>query len=934
MRGELVALDLETTGLDPAADSIIEVGMVRLHEGIITDEYQTFVNPGRPVPPHVTYLTGITPDDLVGAPALAGVIPAIRTFAGNVPIIGHNIAFDLAFLSRQGILQTNLRIDTYDLASVVLPRAPRYNLASLVSQFDINLDNAHRALADARAAALLYWALWDKVRALPYATLYEITMAAQGLDWDARHVFEAALNEYRGQMPPPPPSDQAMIEQFGLPVLDETPLRPAVRLAPLDTDQITARLRPGGLLAERLPGYEERPQQIEMARAVAAAFNDSDHILIEAGTGTGKSLAYLLPALSWAAQNNERIVISTNTINLQDQLIQNDIPALTTMLDLPVRSVVLKGRSNYLCPRRLAAVRRRHPTQVDELRTLAKILVWLLESPGGDRSDISLRGPVENNVWHRLSAEDEDCTLDRCWAVMQGACPFYKARKAAESAHVLVINHALLLADAVGDNQVLPPYRHLIIDEAQHLEEAATSSLTFRLDEAALQRRLGDLGGPARGLLGDLLTSVRGYVPDKQLERLETFVRHISAATGAMEVHVQALFNSFRDFLRSANGSRAGDYNVQFRITPQHRSLPAFSQCQTAWTTLRDFFEVISTAMRRLTDGLARLESYNIPNYHDLVSGASAASRHLDEIQAQLTAFTLEPSANAIYWLSAGQNANGYVAINSAPLHVGLPLHQHIWSAKDTVVLTSATLQTDDTFDYLRERLHVEHAKTLDVGSPFDYRASTLVYIPNDIPEPNDQSGYQREFERALIELADALNGRLMVLFTSYTHLQQTKQAIAPRLALGNIIVYDQTEGGSRQALLDGFKSSERAVLLGTKSFWEGVDIPGEALSGLVIARLPFAVPSDPIFAARSESYADGFKQYAVPDAVLRFRQGFGRLIRTRTDRGVVVVFDRRIISKSYGVSFLESLPDCTVQYGNLQTLPEAARRWVDGSQV
>lgn len=932
MRGELVALDLETTGLDPETEAIIEVGAVRIQEGVITAEYSTLVNPGRPIPVSITYLTGIQPDAVLGAPTIAQVIPAIRTFVGNAPVIGHNVGFDLAFLYRQGILQTNLRVDTYDLASVVLPRTPRYNLGSLVGHFGIKLDNAHRALDDARAAALLYWALWEKVLALPYATLYEITMAAQGLDWDARYVFEAALYEHREMMPPPPPSDQEMIERFGLPGDTGRPLRPEATLHPVSTQSVTAMMRDGGLLAQRISGYEERPPQVDMAQAVADAFNDNQHIMVEAGTGTGKSLAYLLPAMLWAEQNHERVVISTNTINLQDQLIQKDIPALNAALNLPVRAAVLKGRSNYLCPRRLAAVRRRRPTQVDELRTLAKILVWLLESTSGDRGEISLRGPVENNVWQRLSAEDEGCTLDRCRTVMQGACPFYKARKAAESAHLLVINHALLLSDAMGENRVLPEYRRLIVDEAHHLEEAATSSLTFRLDEATLQRRLADLGGPGKGLLGDLLASVRSYVPDKQLNRLETFVRHISAATGAMEVHVKALFNAFREFLRSATNNRNGDYTIQLRITSQLRGQSAFAQCQAAWTTLREFFEVISAAMLRLTEGLARLDSDDIPNYHDLVSSAGAAARHLNEIQAQLTAFTLEPSDNTIYWMSTGQNP-GYIAINSAPLHIGLPLHQHIWSNTDTVVMTSATLRTEDNFDYLRERLHAEHAKTLELGSPFDYRASTLVFIPSDMPEPNEPT-YQREFERGLIELAAALNGRMMVLFTSYTHLQQTRQSITPRLALGNISVYDQSEGSSRQALLDGFKSAERAVLLGTKSFWEGVDVPGEALSALVIARLPFAVPSDPIFAARSESYHDGFKNYAVPDAVLRFRQGFGRLIRTRSDRGIVVVFDRRIISKSYGVSFLESLPDCTVKYDQLQALPETAKNWLQARQA
>jgi DNA polymerase-3 subunit epsilon/ATP-dependent DNA helicase DinG len=257
-------------------------------------------------------------------------------------------------------------------------------------------------------------------------------------------------------------------------------------------------------------------------------------------------------------------------------------------------------------------------------------------------------------------------------------------------------------------------------------------------------------------------------------------------------------------------------------------------------------------------------------------------------------------------------------------------MDRYIWSAKESVVLTSATLRTGDSFSYVGERLHLEDVELLDVGSPFDYESSTLLYLPTDIPEPNDRVGYQRALERGIIELAAALNGRVMVLFTSYTQLRQTAQAITPRLALGGITVYDQSDGSSRQALLDGFMTNEKAVLMGTRSFWEGVDIPGDSLSALVITRLPFAVPTDPVFSARGETYQNSFEEFAVPDAVLRFRQGFGRLIRRATDRGVVTVFDSRILTKGYGMVFLESLPTCTLKQGPLDGLAPAAKQWLE----
>ncbi|MEO8395846.1 MAG: exonuclease domain-containing protein, partial [Chloroflexota bacterium] len=390
MRGELVAVDLETTGLDSSTDEIIEIGAVRFKDGVVTNEFSVLVDPGRPIPTLVTSLTGLRDEDVVGQPKLLAVLPQLLAFVGNSVFVGHNVGFDAAFLRRQGILQNNLLVDTYELASVLLPRAPRYNLTSLTSSFGIDIGSAHRAVYDARATAYLYWLLWQKALELPYDTLNEITLAAQGLAWDARPVFEAALRERAPEM------GGAVDDLFTPDRTERKPLRPNDTITPLNLDEINAIVDDGGLLSVKLPNYEHRSQQVEMARAIGNAFNNTEHLMVEAGTGTGKSIAYLIPSILWSMQNNERVVISTNTINLQEQLIDKDIPTLRDALEIPFTASVMKGRGNYLCPRRLGAVRRRRPTSIDELRTLAKILVWLLESKTGDRGEISLRGSEEN----------------------------------------------------------------------------------------------------------------------------------------------------------------------------------------------------------------------------------------------------------------------------------------------------------------------------------------------------------------------------------------------------------------------------------------------------------------------------------------------------------------------------------------------------------
>ncbi|MFN8527029.1 MAG: helicase C-terminal domain-containing protein [Anaerolineae bacterium] len=925
MRGELVAVDLETTGFDPAAERIIEIGAVRMINGEIVDEFSTLINPERPIPPAITTLTGIRNEDVYNAPGIQTVLPQLKGFVGGAPWMAHNISFDASFLNRLGILQQNPRIDTYELASVLLPRAPRYNLTSLTSGFDIDIGSAHRALFDARATAKLYWQLWNKLLTIPLATVREILDLATDLTWDAKVVFEAAVRERAGEPLKLPSSVFDMFPAGN--TADSKPLRPLDTPQKVTQDEIDAIFGENGTLSQNMPGYESRAPQIKMARAVTAALNESQHSMIEAGTGTGKSVAYLVPAILWAERNHERVVISTNTINLQEQLLDKDIPAVVDALGAPVEASVLKGRANYLCPRRLASARRRHATSVDDLRMTAKILIWLLESQTGDRGEISLRGPDEQLTWSRLSAEDEGCALDRCRSQMGGICPFYRARKASESAHVVVVNHALLVSDSMTDNRVIPDYRYLIIDEAHHLEEATTSGLSFRIDEGTLRRRLADLGNARRGLMGSIMTAVRAAAPEKDVRKMEFGIQTIADAVGATEVHIGRLFKAIRALVADA-GTATSDTMTQVRVTDAIRRKETFMQVQAAWSTLAEFLDAISEAMRQLTRALSKMESLPIPDHGDLVSAAESAGRYLAETQAHLAQFFLTPSNNAVYWIAATNDGDS-IGINSAPLHVGSLVNEHLWDTKNAVIMTSATLQTNRSFNFVKQRLGGENVGALEVGSPFNYKESTLIFVPTDMPEPNDRVRYQHAVERGIIELAAALEGRVMVLFTSYAQLRQTSQAITPRLALGNIVIFDQSDGSSRQALLEGFKNTPRSVLLGTRSFWEGVDIPGEALSALVIVRLPFTVPTDPVFAARSETYSDSFNAYTLPDAILRFRQGFGRLIRTSTDRGIVAIFDNRVITKGYGAQFIEALPEANVQYAPIAVLPNAAKQWL-----
>ena len=919
MHGELIALDLETTGLNPSSDEIIEVGLARFRDGEVVEVYQSLVKPSIPIPSDITHLTNIHQEDVDDAPGIDEILPAMRSFFADTTVIAHNVGFDRSFLRKHDLLARNEAIDTFELASIVLPSAPRYSLGSLVSQLDINLERAHRALDDAVATGHLYWRLWQKLCTMPSALLEEIIRAGAGLDWGLRAVFQSALDQSVRNVVP-----QRPILPFQSERLDAPPLALGnARHDPLEPAAIGAIFGANGRLASDFGDYEVRDEQLLMAHEVTAALNQGEHLMLEAGTGTGKSLAYLVPAALWALQNDQRVTVSTNTINLQEQLLGKDIPQLLNAVGGGLRAALMKGRGNYLCPRRLQTLRRRKPANLDELRTLAKILLWLQESDSGDRGEITLRAG-EWAVWSRLSAQDEGCSSSRCVSEMDGVCPYHRARQRAERAHIVITNHALLIADARIDNRALPAYGNLIVDEAHHLEDAITSGLTRHIDQTQILSRLRDLGNRSAGVLGELLGGGRKFFPSAETERLSVFIDSIDETVELMRRFIRQYFRALHDF---ASNQRA-DNRYAMRLLNSHRDAGDFAAVSAAWKHLGAYLLAVTDALERLCSALPRYAEYDMPGFPDISSEINGSRRYLADLHEQLEGFTQTPDAKSVYSLTAGERALR-LSLQIAPLHVGPMMEEYLNQRMESIILTSATLQTQDNFDHIKERLHSESFRSIAVGSPFDYRQSTLVYVPQDIPEPKAHRDYQRMVGRGVIELADALDGRMLVLFTSYAQLREVSKAITPRLTLGDINVYDQSFGASRDALLDSFMKADKAVLMGTRSFWEGIDIPGDSLSAVVITKLPFAVPSDPVFAARSETYSRSFQQYAVPDAILRFRQGFGRLIRRRTDRGVVAIFDSRVISKSYGASFIESLPDCTVQYGALDKLPAVASRWI-----
>ena len=923
----IVAIDIESTGLSEERDAIIEIGAVKFKGHRVEAEWTSLINPGRHIPEFISGLTGISDVEVRTAPSYRSIAQDLQAFVGDAPVVGHNVRFDLGFLQKAGILQYNEVVDTYELASVLMPTASRYNLGSLGKQLGILLPATHRALDDARVTMAAFNRLLEMALELPLELLADIVRLSEPLEWDAAWLFQEVL---QAKAKEGVQSKRVKKKDVGTWFDDSKfpPLMNPENPVPLDVDEIASVLEYGGPFSQYFQSFEQRPEQVDMLRAVSNALSYGSHLMVEAGTGVGKSFAYLVPAALFAKQNNTRVVVSTNTINLQDQLIQRDLPNLSQALNLDFRFSVLKGRSNYLCPRRLENLRYFGPRNADEMRVLAKVMVWQLNNQSGDRSELNLTGPTEREVWVRLSAEDDACTTETCIKRTGGACPFHRAKTMSQAAHVLVVNHALLLSDVATGSKVLPEYSHLIIDEGHHLESATTNALSFKLNQFDMERMLKEIGGTNTGVLGRLLGEMKDALRPSDFGLLQKSVSRATDMTFRIEQMNRQFYTILGEFAKlQREGQPQSNYSWQARVLPATRTLPGWDEVEIAWDTIDETLSLLIASLAEIYKAAADLYADGHENLQDVMADMSNVARRLTEAEANINGMIGKPIPGMVYWIEVQPNGNR-LSLNAAPLSVGPLVEKYLWHEKRSLILTSATLTTHGEFQYLRNTLGADEADEMQLGSPYDYESAALLYIANDIPEPNAH-GYQQALDRAILATAKATGGRMLVLFTSYAALKKTAQAITGPLAREEIYVYEQGDGASPNALLESFKATERAVLLGTRSFWEGVDVPGDSLSVVMLTKLPFDVPTDPLIAARSEIYEDSFNQYYLPEAILKFRQGFGRLIRTASDRGVVAILDRRVLTKQYGRLFLESLPPCTARQGPVTNLAREAGKWL-----
>ncbi len=935
-----VSLDLETTGFNSAVDEIIEVGAIKFQGGTELGRFNTLVRAMKPVPVEVQVLTGINQQEVDSAPSFSSIADALTHFLGSHPIVGQNITFDLTFLGIAGVRTTGAAIDTMELATVLMPAQASYALGELVKTLQLKSLRPHRAIADAEMAMHVFNTLRERLLEVDPGVLATITRLSARTDWSMKMIFQKA-SELQGL------EKQTIVTNADLDGIDlkalaerlkpDEPLVANRIVEPIDVSTIASYIEPGGIFEQTIDGFENRPEQIRMLKAVSNALNKDTELVVEAGTGTGKSLAYLLPSLIYSMKNNAQVVVATSTINLQEQLTNKDLPDLMEALSAAMpqeveraKTMQLKGADNYICLKRLISLIRSQDLNAKDVRFVSKMLVWLTTTSTGDKRELHLVGP-ENTSWEKVSAKGIRSGSMECPFFNKGLCFLNANRRKAASANVLVINHALLLADAKRGGALLPSFERLVVDEAHNLEVEATRQLGSEVRQLQVLTLLDSV---TSNLPTGIATSLRtmlasGLNQHPNVPMLRELIDKAVDAAGNSRMRVAEFFRALLNFT-NIHSEESPDYERKLLIKPSTRAQPDWSKLEISCENLTNSLHSLKGVLERVENGFEpMIEQYQAFLEAPLLE-VHKAVENIDDLATRLQSMVSHPEKEFIYWSTIEANGNG-VALQSAPLRVGQLLREALFDDKKTIVLTSATMTTGTDFSYIKQRLGMEEADQLSVGSPFDYKRAALVYLPTDIPEPG-MIGYQQALEEAVASAVIASNGRALVLFTSHASLKTLRTPLQKALSPHGIRVLAQGIDGTPNQILNDFKANSNAVLLGTSSFWEGVDIAGETLSLLILARLPFTVPSEPIFAGRAELYDDPFNQYAVPQAILRFKQGFGRLIRRKTDRGVVVILDRRVNSKGYGPAFLSSIPLSTRKSGPLSVMPEEIRAWLKKS--
>lgn len=902
---KFVIVDLETTGQAPEINEIIEIGAVLVEKkrNVLkaTKHFASLVKPYGEIPAIITNITGIDDTLVEKAPRFQDLVDEFLKFLGDAVFVAHNAIFDLRMLNialkRYGFAEiTNPVIDTQDLLAIAYPTMPSHRLADVIQALDIKVKDRHRALADAEATATVLIDTLSKIDSLPTEIIYQFNKLLAGLNDPLQEILAEYQQKKLAKATTEEISNLSDWKKYILAKdkFKKSKYQRSEELQPLDPELVKEYFSASGEMKKAFSSYEYREQQAVLAASILNCFNNQEHALIEAGTGTGKTIAYLLPVLLWILKNGGPIVISTRTKNLQDQLVEKDIPAVQKLFPkAKFQIAVLKGRQNYVCLRRLEMLLQQFQKNKNRgiIPALA-LLTWVTETKTGDLAE--LHSSLEKRFAIKLHSDYYSCDNEKCSNFRR--CFVQHIRRQARAADLIIANHALVLTDLAGEAGLLPNYRELVCDEAHTLEDAVTEAFAVSLQLASFWEEIKTL---------DHLCGSKDVLKNSDL--LKNDLR---------------LFFELLAQLKPKNNeeSKLTLANVQ----NSQIWLEAKIILESCKKIIKKYLEKIDEFLKELDDEEKRTE-------------IKAASKILNDRQANLLRI-FQGEQNFTAWLRFTKAKEPHnVFAEMAPIDIGEIIQKSLFIQKDSVILTSATLTVNKKFDYFKQRFGIvpeieENFKYLELGSPFNYREKMLLALPDDLPAISLEREAVLAVSEYLLQVFQVFSGRTLVLFTSYRLMEKVYSLTRPLAQDLGYSVLCQGTHGSRNSLLNRFRTTSKTVLLGTSSFWEGVDVAGDMLSCVVIVKLPFSVPTEPIYAERAQLLEkqgiNSFYSYSVPQAVIKFKQGIGRLIRTKSDRGAIVVLDERIFSKNYGKYFLDSLPECNIIKDSRRNVLEKISEW------
>ena len=959
---EFIVLDTETTGFDARSDALIEVAAALVLGSEVIDTFQTFVNPGRPIPAHITEITNISDAQVADAPFADEVMRDLIAFCGGRQVIAHNASFDQAFIgenckrtepdSGRGeppLLSEDLWIDTLELARIALPLLREYNLETLSMVFAPSSRSTHRAIDDVLALVKVWRVILVALTDLPPGLCAYLAKTFPGEPWSSRPVLEliAESQADEGKAFDLPTVREALTRHLReQQKVDATELEGGIaRLTPVEPEELATEYSPEGLLGVMYPEYETRNEQLEMAEAVAHAFNTATVAAIEAGTGVGKSMAYLLPAALFAKRNGVTCGVATKTNALLDQLIYHELPRLNAALEAKgeggLEYLSLKGYEHYPCLRKLL----RSPSGDKSYRghpaLTAQLLSYLCQSVSGDLDALALHRSDVPRFEYVASADD--CLGYRCRQYR--SCLLHSMRRQAKCADIIVTNHSLLFCDVMSGGSLLPPVRHWVIDEAHSAEDEARRQLNSTLDARSLTEAIkATLKGS--GLLESIRTRAQTSDGGALILGLTNKATDVAAQAEAL---ASSFFSAVADLVELEEDS--GYHQMELWLNERVRESAQWGAVLSTGSAFCARVEKLEAELRDLISALGDMpelvEQQSLLAGHTMViaSGLDTLRLILDGTD---TAFVYA----ALLDRRAHLNANKLMASH---YDVGEVLAEEFYPNQLSVVYTSATIalggaaSEPDAFEYAEEweeqpaadfsyfmrgvgldRLDRQRVHTLKLDSSYDFDTNMTIFVPLGMVEPNDyrrRAEYVKQLDELLFATHQAMGGSVLTLFTNRREMEEAYKRLRPAFETQGLEVICQFAGTSRTRLREKFIEDEALSLFALRSFWEGFDAPGDTLRCVIIPKLPFGRPNDPIQQERDKRERGAWSRYVLPEAVISLKQAAGRLIRSKSDSGYLVLADARLKTKFYGKQFLAALPSQNIHFLSLEEIAESMRR-------